>query len=146
MMQTEWRPESLAIAQKLKTHAEALGMTPSQFALAWVLDNRLVTSVICGPRTEAQLLDYVGVIGRRLPAASEAMVDGLVAPGHLCRRPGILALPSRLNGATFASYSHRCWTDAMSRMVSMRSARASQQDKSYPAATAGAAECAHVLR
>jgi aryl-alcohol dehydrogenase-like predicted oxidoreductase len=82
MMQTEWRPESLAIAQKLKAHAEALGMTPSQFALAWVLDNRLVTSVICGPRTEAQLLDYVGVIGHRLPAASEALVDGLVAPGH----------------------------------------------------------------
>jgi aryl-alcohol dehydrogenase-like predicted oxidoreductase len=82
MMQTEWRPESLAIAQKLKAHAEALGMTPSQFALAWVLDNRLVTSVICGSRTEAQLLDYVGVIGRRLPAASEALVDGLVAPGH----------------------------------------------------------------
>ena len=82
MMQTEWRPESLAIAQKLKTHAEALGMTPSQFALAWVLENRLVTSVICGPRTEAQLLDYLGVIGRRLPAASEALVDGLVAPGH----------------------------------------------------------------
>ena len=82
MMQTEWRPELLAIAQKLKTHAEALGMTPSQFALAWVLENRLVTSVICGPRTEAQLLDYLGVIGRRLPAASEALVDGLVAPGH----------------------------------------------------------------
>ncbi len=82
MMQTEWRPESLAIAQKLKAHAEALGMTPSQFALAWVLDNQLVTSVICGPRTEAQLLDYLGVIGRRLPAASEALVDGLVAPGH----------------------------------------------------------------
>ena len=82
MMQTEWRPESLAIAQKLKVHAEALGMTPSQFALAWVLDNRLVTSVICGPRTEAQLLDYLGVIGRRLPATSEALVDGLVAPGH----------------------------------------------------------------
>ena len=82
MMQTEWRPESLAIAQKLKAHAEALGMTPSQFALAWVLENRLVTSVICGPRTEAQLLDYLGAIGRRLPAASEALVDGLVAPGH----------------------------------------------------------------
>jgi aryl-alcohol dehydrogenase-like predicted oxidoreductase len=82
MMQTEWRPESLAIAQKLKAHAEALGMTPSQFALAWVLENRLVTSVICGPRTEAQLLDYLGVIGRRLPAASQALVDDLVAPGH----------------------------------------------------------------
>ena len=82
MMQTEWRPESLAIAQKLKAHAEALGMPPSQFALAWMLENRLVTSVICGPRTEAQLLDYIGAIGRKLPADSEALVDDLIAPGH----------------------------------------------------------------
>ena len=82
MMQTEWRPESLAIAQKLKAHAEALGMPLSQFALAWMLENRLVTSVICGPRTEAQLLDYIGAIGRKLPAASEALVDDLIVPGH----------------------------------------------------------------
>ena len=82
MMQTEWRPESLAIAQKLKTRAEALGMTASQFAMAWVLENRLVTSVICGPRTEAQLADYVGALGHKLPADCEALVDGLVVPGH----------------------------------------------------------------
>ena len=82
MMQTEWRPESLAIAQTLKTRAEALGMTTSQFAMAWVLENHLVTSVICGPRTEAQLADYVGALGHKLPADCEAMVDGLVVPGH----------------------------------------------------------------
>jgi len=82
MMQTEWRPESLAIAQKLKTRAEALGMTASQFAMAWVLENRLVTSVICGPRTEGQLADYVGALGQKLAADCEALVDGLVVPGH----------------------------------------------------------------
>jgi aryl-alcohol dehydrogenase-like predicted oxidoreductase len=82
LMQTEWRPESLAIAQKLKTRAEALGMTASQFAMAWVLENRLVTSVICGPRTEAQLADYIGALGHRLPADCEALVDRLVVPGH----------------------------------------------------------------
>jgi len=82
LMQTEWRPESLAIAQKLKTRAEALGMTASQFAVAWVLENRLVTSVICGPRTEAQLADYLGALGRKLPADCEALVDSLVVPGH----------------------------------------------------------------
>ena len=82
MMQTEWRPESLAIAQKLRTRAEALGMTASQFAMAWVLENRLVTSVICGPRTEAQLADYVGALGQKLPADCEALVDSLVVPGH----------------------------------------------------------------
>jgi hypothetical protein len=48
MMQTEWRRESLSIAKELKAHAEARGMTPSQLAVAWVLNNRLVTSVICG--------------------------------------------------------------------------------------------------
>jgi aryl-alcohol dehydrogenase-like predicted oxidoreductase len=82
MMQTEWRPESLAIAQKLKARAEALGMTASQFAVAWVLENRLVTSVICGPRTQEQLADYIGALDRRLTADCEALVDSLVAPGH----------------------------------------------------------------
>jgi aryl-alcohol dehydrogenase (NADP+) len=82
MMQTEWRPESLAIAQKLKARAEALGMSASQFAVAWVLGNRLVTSVICGPRTEAQLADYIGALDHRLPVDCESLVDGLVGPGH----------------------------------------------------------------
>jgi aryl-alcohol dehydrogenase-like predicted oxidoreductase len=82
MMQTEWRPESLAIAQKMKVRADALGMTPSQFAVAWVLENRLVTSVICGPRTPAQLADYIGALGHRLTADCETMVDSLVPPGH----------------------------------------------------------------
>ena len=81
-MQTEWRPESLAIAQKLKARAEALGMTASQFAMAWVLQNRMVTSVICGPRTEAQLADYMGALNISLPADCEALVNSLVVPGH----------------------------------------------------------------
>ena len=82
MMQTEWRPESLMIAEKLKARAEELGMTPSQFAVAWVLENRLVTSVICGPRTHAQLVDYVSALDRRLTPECEALVDSLVVPGH----------------------------------------------------------------
>jgi aryl-alcohol dehydrogenase (NADP+) len=82
MMQTEWRAESLAIAQKFRARAEALGMSASQFAVAWVLANRLVTSVICGPRIEAQLIDYIGALDHRLPADCETLVDGLVVPGH----------------------------------------------------------------
>src|SRR5262249_44551838 len=82
MMQTEWRPESIVIAQKLKAHAEALGITPSQFAVAWVLGNRLVTSVICGPRTKEQLTDYIGALDHRLSADCETLVDALVVPGH----------------------------------------------------------------
>ncbi len=68
MMQTEWRRESLEIAQVLKEHAAARGITPGQFATAWVLANRIVTSVIVGPRTEAQFADYLGALEVRLTA------------------------------------------------------------------------------
>ena len=83
MMQTEWRPESLRIARTLKEHAEARGITAGQFATAWVLNNRLVTGVIAGPRTR-------GAVARTISARSdyaftpedEALVDGFVAAGH----------------------------------------------------------------
>ena len=81
-MQTEWRRESLDIALTLKAHAEAQGITPSQFATAWVLNNALITSVIAGPRTETQLADYLGAVAYRMTAEDEALVDRLVAPGH----------------------------------------------------------------
>ena len=52
-MQTEWRPESLGVAQRLKRHAEARGLTAGQFAVNWVLNNRFVTALIAGPRSSA---------------------------------------------------------------------------------------------
>jgi len=82
MIETEWRPESLAIAAIIAEHAAARGITASQFAMAWVLNNRLVTGAIAGPRTEDQWEDYVASLGVRLTAADEALVDRLVAPGH----------------------------------------------------------------
>jgi aryl-alcohol dehydrogenase-like predicted oxidoreductase len=82
MMEAEWRPESLRLAQEIKRHAQARGITPGQFAVAWVLNNALVTAVIAGPRTEAQWDEYVGALDYRLTAADEAVVDRLVAPGH----------------------------------------------------------------
>ncbi len=39
MLETEWRPESLELAQKIRAHAEARGMTAGQFAVNWVLNN-----------------------------------------------------------------------------------------------------------
>jgi aryl-alcohol dehydrogenase (NADP+) len=82
MMQSEWRPQSLQHAQAIKQHAEQRGMSPGQFAVAWVLNNRLVTSVIGGPRTEAQWEDYPKALDYRFTAEDEALIDGLVAPGH----------------------------------------------------------------
>ena len=82
MMQTEWRKESLMIAQKFKIHAEAQGITAGQFAVAWVLNNQLVTGTITGPRTEAQWEEYLGALNYTFTAEDEALVDELVTPGH----------------------------------------------------------------
>ena len=65
MMETEFREESFAIAQILQAHAEKTGRTATQFALAWLWANEIVTSVIAGPRTLDQWRDYVGAIGTK---------------------------------------------------------------------------------
>ncbi|WGS53861.1 aldo/keto reductase [Paraburkholderia sp. D15] len=80
--QTEWRPESLHIARTIADHAARRGTTSIAFALAWVLKNRLISSTIAGPRTEAQWDGYRDALTLQLNADDEALVDGLVAPGH----------------------------------------------------------------
>jgi aryl-alcohol dehydrogenase-like predicted oxidoreductase len=80
--QTEWRPESLKIAQTIAEHAAKRGITSIAFALAWVLKNRLVSSAIAGPRTEAQWDSYLEALRVELGPEDEKLVDGLVAPGH----------------------------------------------------------------
>jgi aryl-alcohol dehydrogenase-like predicted oxidoreductase len=82
MMETEFREESLRIAQQLKVHAEARGLTAGQFATAWVLANPIISSVIAGPRTLAQFEDYFGALNVTISPEEEALVDGLVTPGH----------------------------------------------------------------
>lgn len=82
MMETEFREESLVIAQQLKAHAEGRGITPGQFATAWVLANPIISSVIAGPRTLAQFEDYFGAVNVAISAQEEALVDKLVPRGH----------------------------------------------------------------
>jgi aryl-alcohol dehydrogenase-like predicted oxidoreductase len=82
LMQTEFREESFAIARRLAEHAAASGRTPVQFALAWLWANRIVTSVIAGPRTLDQWIAYVDAIGTPWSDDDEALVDSLVRPGH----------------------------------------------------------------
>jgi aryl-alcohol dehydrogenase-like predicted oxidoreductase len=82
MMQTEWRPESLKLAQDIRKHAEARGITAGQFAVSWVLNNSLVSAVIGGPRTEEQWDDYLGALSYRFTAEDEALIDRLVVSGH----------------------------------------------------------------
>lgn len=80
--ETEFREESLVIAQKLKAHAERKGITLAQFATAWVLAHRAVSSVIAGPRTLKQWQDYLPALDYVVTPEDEELVDSFVRPGH----------------------------------------------------------------
>ena len=82
IMQTEFRAESLALAQQMAERARARGVAPTAFALGWVWNNRLVHGVIAGPKTLAQWQGYVEAWGRPFSADDEAFVDALVVAGH----------------------------------------------------------------
>lgn len=82
ILETEFRAESLAIAQRLKTHCDARGVPLAHFATAWVLAHRAVSSVIAGPRTLDQWQGYLGALDCPIEASDEALVDSLVTPGH----------------------------------------------------------------
>ena len=82
MMETEWRPESLRIAEELKTHADARGTSLIAFAVAWVLNNRAISSVIAGPRTLEQWTPYLGALDVTWSPEDEAAVDRHVTTGH----------------------------------------------------------------
>ncbi|MBB3003308.1 MULTISPECIES: aldo/keto reductase [Paraburkholderia] len=82
IQQTEWRPESLHIAQQIAKHAAERGTNSIAFALAWVLNNRCVSSAIAGPRTEAHWDSYRAALDFKLDADDERFIDSLVPPGH----------------------------------------------------------------
>jgi aryl-alcohol dehydrogenase-like predicted oxidoreductase len=82
ILETEWRPESLAVAQKLKAHAEKRGAKLVDFAVAWVLNNRVITSVIAGPRTFEQWTSYFGALDYKWTPEDETLVNSLVPLGH----------------------------------------------------------------
>ena len=82
IMQTEWREESLVIAQTIKRHAASRGLTPIQFAVGWVLNNKLLTAAIAGPRTMEQWQAYLAALDVAFTAEDEALVNSLVPAGH----------------------------------------------------------------
>ncbi|MCC2675873.1 MAG: aldo/keto reductase [Ramlibacter sp.] len=82
ILQTELRPESISCARAIKAYAEKRGSTVAHFAVNWVLNNALVTSVIGGPRTLDQWQDYVAALQDPFTAEDEAFLDSLVAAGH----------------------------------------------------------------
>jgi aryl-alcohol dehydrogenase-like predicted oxidoreductase len=81
IQQTELREESYEVSQRLRPLAAARGCALSQYALAWVLANPIVTSAIAGPRTMEQLEDNLAALDVKLTAEDEDAVDELVPPG-----------------------------------------------------------------
>jgi aryl-alcohol dehydrogenase-like predicted oxidoreductase len=82
MLEAEWRPESLIVAEKLKAHAESRGTTLVHWATAWVLNNSAITAAIAGPRTLEQWTSYFGALDYKWTAEDEALANSLVPPGH----------------------------------------------------------------
>ena len=82
MLATEFRPESLKMARKIRKHAEKRGMTAGQFAFNWVLNNSIVTSVLAGPRTMAQWKEYLRALDHEFTSKDEALIDRMVPSGH----------------------------------------------------------------
>lgn len=84
MLETEWRPENLKLAQKVIKHAEKRGMTSIDWAMNWVLANQNVSSVLAGPRTLAQWKAYLGALDHmdKWSEKDEIFWDKLVSPGH----------------------------------------------------------------
>ncbi|MFA7587934.1 MAG: aldo/keto reductase, partial [Novosphingobium sp.] len=73
--------QNLAIADAVSEVARAIGHTPAQVALAWVLANPDVCSPVLGARTPAQLEDNLGALE----------ID--LAPEHLDRLEQASAVP-----------------------------------------------------
>jgi aryl-alcohol dehydrogenase-like predicted oxidoreductase len=82
ILETEFREESLVIAQKLNERAAQLGISLLQYACAWVLSNKIITSVIAGPRTYEQWSEYFACMNVQLTDEDERLVDSMVRPGH----------------------------------------------------------------
>ena len=80
-LKAEWRQESVDAAESLRPQAERLGCTLGQFATAWAMANRLVHSVIIGPRNLEQAREALLSSEVALDDEAERAVDGLVPPG-----------------------------------------------------------------
>ncbi|QDU80205.1 L-glyceraldehyde 3-phosphate reductase [Polystyrenella longa] len=82
MQQAEWREESLVVASELKNYCDKKQISCSQFALAWVMANPVISSVIIGPRTREQFADNLEILKIDISAEDEAFVDSLVPTGE----------------------------------------------------------------
>lgn len=57
-----WSPDNFEAVARFKEVSEKHGHSMAQFSLAWILNNRAITSVICGANSIKQLEENVGAV------------------------------------------------------------------------------------
>ncbi|MDC1171962.1 aldo/keto reductase [Alphaproteobacteria bacterium] len=82
IMQTEWRPESVEIIEKITAYAQEKGVTPIDIAIQWLLNNRLVHSIVAGPRTLTQWQSYTDALKYKYTNEDEKLINSFVMSGH----------------------------------------------------------------
>ena len=76
-MISRWmRDEVLEAVQKLQPVADSVGLTMSQLAIAWVLQNDNVSSAIMGATKPSQVKENVKASGVKLDASVMSAIDG----------------------------------------------------------------------
>lgn len=81
LLETEFRPETLAAAARLAGHAAARGVSLGALAIAFVLGNPLVGGCIVGPRTREQLAPYEEALRFAWTPEDEKAVGAIVPAG-----------------------------------------------------------------
>jgi aryl-alcohol dehydrogenase-like predicted oxidoreductase len=69
----------LGRVQQIVTIAESLGMSMSQLALAWILRQKNVSSVIIGASKPSQVVDNTAASGKTLSPDVLAKIDHILA-------------------------------------------------------------------
>ncbi|MFM8926967.1 MAG: aldo/keto reductase family protein [Rhodoluna sp.] len=77
----KWLSEDvLTRVQQLKPLADDLGITMAQFSLAWVLQNKNVSSAIVGATSPEQITSNIGAVGVEIPTGVMDKVTEILKP------------------------------------------------------------------
>ncbi len=94
------RPRAYDVIDAMRPIAEAHGCTVAQVALAWLLHQPVVTSVIVGAKRTAQLVENIGAVDVRLTADDLKSLDAVSTlpkeyPGWMLERQGAYRSPAK---------------------------------------------------
>ncbi len=81
MQRRRWNERIFDALEALEPLAQARGVTMSQLALAWVMQQPGITSPIIGPRTMEQLEDNLKAFDVTISDEDREVIDGVVPPG-----------------------------------------------------------------